>query len=81
MNRDHFRGYWNQFKGDLKRQWGKFTDDDLLEIEGNYDKFVGKLQERYAEKKDEVNKWVDRWYQQCSSEHAAPMGGPKKKSA
>jgi uncharacterized protein YjbJ (UPF0337 family) len=35
MNRDHFCGYWNQFKGDLKRQWGKFTDDDLLEIEGN----------------------------------------------
>jgi len=78
MNRDHFKGYWNQFKGDLKRQWGKFTDDDLLEIEGNYDKFVGKLQQRYADQKDEVNKWADRWYQQYSSESSAPMGGRKK---
>ena len=23
------------FKGDLKQQWGKFTDDDLKQIEGN----------------------------------------------
>jgi len=78
MNRDHFKGYWNQFKGDLKRQWAKFTDDDLLAIEGDYDKFVGKLQERYADQKDEINKWADRWYQQHSSEHAAPMGGRRK---
>lgn len=80
MNRDHFKAYWSQFKGDLKRQWGKFTDDDLLEIEGSYDKFVGKLQEHYANQKDEVERWADRWHQQYSSEHAAPMGGRKKVS-
>jgi len=78
MNKDHFKGYWNQFKGDLKRQWAKFTDDDLLEIEGNYDKFVGKLQERYADQKDEVNKWADRWYQQYRPQTGGQMGERKK---
>ncbi len=31
-----------QFKGELTQQYGKCTDDDLQQIEGNYDKFVGK---------------------------------------
>ena len=29
MNTDTFQGQWSQFKGELKREWGKFTDDDL----------------------------------------------------
>jgi len=63
MNSDTFKGKWLQFKGELKKQWGRFTDDDLKQIEGDYDKFMGKLQERYAEKRDDVNKWTEEWYQ------------------
>lgn len=63
MNTDTFKGQWKQFQGELKRQWGQFTDDDLMQIEGNYDTFVGKVQERYGEKKDDVVRWADRWYQ------------------
>ncbi len=63
MNTDTFKGQWKQFQGELKRQWGQFTDDDLMQIEGNYDTFVGKIQERYGEKKDDVVRWADRWYQ------------------
>ena len=62
MNKDHFKAQWNQLKGEMKTQWGKFTDDDLLQVEGDADKFAGKLQERYADKKDEVGKWVDEWF-------------------
>ena len=42
MNADQLKGRWMQFKGELKQQYGKFTDDDLQQIEGDYDKFVGK---------------------------------------
>lgn len=62
MNADTFKGQWNQFKGELKRQWGKLTDDDLTQIEGNYDKFIGKVQERYGDQKDEVMGWADNWH-------------------
>ncbi len=44
MNADHFKGKWNQFKGELKKKWGAFTDDDLMKIEGDYDKFKGAVQ-------------------------------------
>jgi uncharacterized protein YjbJ (UPF0337 family) len=63
MNADQLKGKWMQFKSDLKQQWGKFTDDDLQQIEGNYDKFVGKVQERYGDTKDELMKWADQWHQ------------------
>jgi uncharacterized protein YjbJ (UPF0337 family) len=62
MNADTFKGKWSQFKGELKRQWGKFTDDDLMQIEGNYDKFKGKVQERYGDRKDEIETWANKWY-------------------
>jgi uncharacterized protein YjbJ (UPF0337 family) len=61
MNSETFKGQWNQFKGELKRQWGKFTDDDLMQIEGNYDTFIGKVQERYGDKKDDIVRWADSW--------------------
>lgn len=61
MNADQLEGKWMQLKGELKQRWGKFTDDDLQLIEGNYDKFVGKAQERYGDKKEEIMKWADEW--------------------
>jgi uncharacterized protein YjbJ (UPF0337 family) len=63
MNGDQFKGRWKELKGDLKKQWGKFTDDDLLQIEGDYDKFTGLLQQRYGDQKEEVSRWADQWYE------------------
>jgi len=63
MNADQLKGKWMQFKGELKQKWGKFTDNDLEQIAGNYDRFIGKVQERYGDKKSELMKWADQWYQ------------------
>src|SRR3954454_5081938 len=62
MNNAQFKGSWNEFKGELKKKWGQFTDDDLLEAEGDYDKFLGVVQKRYGEKKEEVSNWAHDWY-------------------
>ena len=63
MNKDQFKGRWTQFKGELKKQWGKFTDDDLQQIEGDYQKFQGTLQAKYGDQKDEVSRWADQWFE------------------
>jgi uncharacterized protein YjbJ (UPF0337 family) len=63
MNADQLKGNWMQFQGELKKQWGKFTDDDLKQIDWNYDKFSGKVQERYGDQKDNIRKWTDQWHQ------------------
>jgi len=48
-------GKWKQLRGEIKRQWGKLTDDDFDRIDGDWDKFVGKLQERYGRSRDEAD--------------------------
>ena len=64
MNRDTLKGQWKQVKGDVKRQWGKFTDDDLTQIDGNFDKLMGKLQEHYGYQRElaerEINDFLAR---------------------
>jgi uncharacterized protein YjbJ (UPF0337 family) len=66
MNADQLKGKWMQFKGELKQQYGKFTDEDLQQIAGNYEKFIGKVQERYAGKKDELMKWANAWHEKSA---------------
>jgi uncharacterized protein YjbJ (UPF0337 family) len=59
MNEDIFEGRWKQIKGDVKRTWGKLTDDDLDRAEGNRDKLVGSLQERYGWERNRAEKEFD----------------------
>lgn len=61
MNKEEIKGKWNQLKGEVKKQWGKLTDDDLDRIEGNRDKLVGKIQERYGKTKEEAEREVDQY--------------------
>lgn len=61
MNKDIFGGNWKQFKGEVQKQWGKLTDDQLDQIEGNREKLVGKIQENYGIARDEAEKQVNDW--------------------
>ena len=59
MNWETIKGNWNQLKGQVKTRWGDLTDDDLAVIEGERDKLVGKVQERYGITKEEAERQVD----------------------
>ncbi len=63
MNKDIIKGKWSQLKGEAKVQWGKLTNDELDEIQGNYEKIVGKLQERYGYGKDRAKKETDAFFE------------------
>jgi uncharacterized protein YjbJ (UPF0337 family) len=58
MNQDEAAGKWMQFKGKIKEQWGKLTDDDLKKLEGNRDQLAGRVQERYGIAKEEAERQV-----------------------
>jgi len=56
MNEDILKGKWLQVKGDVRSWWGKMTDDDVDQVQGSAEKFIGKLQERYGYKREQAEK-------------------------
>jgi len=65
MNSDTLQGKWKQLRGNIKAAFGKLTDDDLLQADGNADKMLGVLQERYgytkAQAEQEWNKFAQKY--------------------
>ena len=58
MNEDKVKGQWKQLAGKFKEKWGKLTDDDLKQAEGNSEYLAGCLQERYGIARDEARKQI-----------------------
>ncbi len=61
MNWDRIEGNWTQFKGKVKEQWGKLTDDQLDQIDGRREQLSGKIQESYGIARDEADRQIDDW--------------------
>lgn len=61
VNSEDLKGKWTQLKGNVQKQWGKLTNDDLDVIEGNTDILVGKLQERYDISEEEARRQVNEY--------------------
>ncbi len=61
MNWDQIKGNWKQIQGKVKSQWGKLTDNDLVQIGGKKDELVGKLQEHYGHSKEQAEKHIDEF--------------------
>jgi len=60
MNSDVFAGKWKQVQGSIKEWWGKLTDDDVAKIQGNRDKLLGAIQERYGYTREKAEEEIKR---------------------
>ena len=61
MDANVLKGKWKELRGQVKEQWGKFTDDELDQVEGKVDQLVGLLQRRYGYAKQEAEQKVEDW--------------------
>jgi uncharacterized protein YjbJ (UPF0337 family) len=61
MDANIFKGKWKQLRGETQKQWGKLTNDDMDVIDGEREKLIGKLQERYGYAKDRAEKEYHDW--------------------
>jgi len=48
MKADVLKRRWLQLKGRVREEWRDLTDDDVDRINGNIDRLVGLVQERYG---------------------------------
>lgn len=61
MNKDIIQGNWKMVKGEVQKQWGKLTNDNLDQIEGSREKLSGLIQKNYGVAKDEAEKQIAAW--------------------
>lgn len=64
---DALKGKWQQQVGAAKIAWGKLTEDELLQTEGQQQKLAGLIKERYALTREEADKQVKSFLQKCKS--------------
>jgi len=68
INSDVLKGKWQQLKGEARIQWGRLTNDDLDQIQGNVEKLAGKLQERYGYQREEADREVEDFMRHHTAE-------------
>ncbi len=61
LNTPTRKGKWNELKGRIKETWGELTDDDLDRIEGQRDRLIGLIQQRYGKAREEVEREISEW--------------------
>jgi len=59
MDANILKGKWLQLKGSIREKWGQLTDDDVDRVEGNTERLVGLIQERYGYAKEKAEDEVD----------------------
>ena len=59
---DILQDKWPELKGQVKRQWGRLTDDDLQRLNGKTEELACVLQQKYGygkvQAEMEINNWV-----------------------
>jgi uncharacterized protein YjbJ (UPF0337 family) len=79
MNQEQFGQFWAQLKVPLQVKWGKITDADLLEIEGNLATFTAVLEKQHGTTQNgEVNTWANRRYSHWSGNYTSKYADPVK---
>ena len=61
MNWDQIQVNWVQYKGEVRKNWVKLTDEDLTRIAGRRDELVSRLQARYGFAKPEAEREIEAW--------------------
>jgi uncharacterized protein YjbJ (UPF0337 family) len=48
------KGKWTQIKGEIRKSWGKLTDDEVEQTKGDVTKLAGLVQQKYGETQENV---------------------------
>jgi uncharacterized protein YjbJ (UPF0337 family) len=71
MSHNIFAGQWKQMRGTLKSWWGKLSDDDFEWIEGQKNKLIGLVQEKYGYTRDQAREEVDRRFNEYDNKDSS----------
>lgn len=61
MNKDQFESQWQHIKAFVQDKWSRLTDEDIRQINGRYDQFLSKVQQKYGYTREEIEEQVQSW--------------------
>ncbi|CDO60012.1 Protein yjbJ [Candidatus Phaeomarinobacter ectocarpi] len=61
MSNTVLKGKWHELKGSAKTKWGKLTDDEVDQVDGNAERLIGLVQQKYGKARDAAEKEVNDW--------------------
>ena len=61
MNWTTIQGNWNETKGKVKSKWGRLTDDDLTQVQGQKDRLVGVIQQKYGLAREKAEEQLEEF--------------------
>jgi len=65
MNKEQVEGKFEQIKGEIKKTWGKLTDNDVTLYNGKQEEFFGILKEKYGLTKEVAEKRIKELEDAC----------------
>lgn len=67
--KDDLQVNWTELKSNLRKRWGKITDDDLSQINGNAEELVRVLRKRYGYGKAQAEIEISQWLIEKNGPH------------
>ncbi len=56
MSKTDFDNKWDDMQSVFKSWWGKLTDDDMKQVDGQYDRMLNMIQLRYGYKREQAKR-------------------------
>ena len=55
INENTIKGKWLEIKGDVRKAWGKLTDDELDKTKGDMKAIAGLIQQKYGDAQENAS--------------------------
>jgi uncharacterized protein YjbJ (UPF0337 family) len=81
MEKNEFERNWPHLQEVIKDKWKNLVEEDFREVQGKYDQFVSKLQEKYELSKEQAEEQIKNWVHDDdnSSKHKKMWAVPEEK--
>jgi uncharacterized protein YjbJ (UPF0337 family) len=73
MSMDTIEGDWETVKVKAQEQWGKLTDENIVEIAGKRTELKTKLQDAYKLTRDQAERQIERFEKRNKDDIAAAL--------
>lgn len=70
MEQKIVKGKWDEIKGEVRKAWGRLTEDELEKTKGDLKAVKGLIEQKYGQKKEDLETRLDDIFNRFSKNDA-----------